>query len=47
MLTDEGFVPFELADILCSRVTEDVPDNKDENVPLETDNMLDEVFDDQ
>jgi len=28
-------------------VTEDVPDDGDENNPVETDSMLDEVFDDQ
>jgi len=43
--TDEGFVQIQIADILCSRVTEDVPDDKDENDPVETDIMLDEVFD--
>jgi len=28
-------------------VTEDAPDDGDENNPVETDSMLDEVFDDQ
>ena len=45
--TKEGFVPIELADILCSWVTEDVPDDEDDNDPVETEHMLDEVYDDQ
>jgi len=28
-------------------VTQDAPDDGDENNPVETDSMLDEVFDDQ
>jgi len=44
MWTEESFVPIELAYIFCSQ---DVPDDDDENDPVETDNMLDEVYDDQ
>jgi len=33
--------------VIYSWLTEDAPDDGDENNPVETDSMLDEVFDDQ